>query len=247
MRPFSIHCMEYHFFFSPEITKMKKKKNTKQSLLQQYVISFWRKHWTQWLWPKIPLLNQVLPYWNERSITRVLCVCILSHSRNFNEIEANEMDHESKIYENVSLEFYIFSRKCWWFSVAVCVCVFVRRLLIDASVYALLTFQLCDALISSAVYFWCSFLPSLSFPSSVALFIILTITIQVFSALRSKPIQFSNFASNFLVYFFALCQANLVHSKRLLMLWMHFVCFALFHLLFLVLFSLYVIFSGMFL
>lgn len=26
MRPFSIHCMEYHFFFSPEITKMKKKK-----------------------------------------------------------------------------------------------------------------------------------------------------------------------------------------------------------------------------
>lgn len=55
------------------------------------------------------------------------------------------MDHGNKIYENVPLEFYIFSRKLKMmlmiFGRNVCMC----RLLIVASVYTLLTFHLCDA------------------------------------------------------------------------------------------------------
>lgn len=57
------------------------------------------------------------------------------------------MDHENKIYENVPLEFYIFSRKLKMmlmiFGRIVCMC----RLLIVASVYSLLAFHLCDALL----------------------------------------------------------------------------------------------------
>lgn len=133
----------------------------------------------------------------------VCCSLTLSFFRTLVHSISNGMDHENKIYENVPLEFYIFSRKLKMmlmiFGRIVLVCVYVCRLLIVASVYTLLAFHLCDALLL-LLYLLLSL--SLCVFFSVSAFIILSITVLVFSAFTSKPNQFSNFATDSLRVFF---------------------------------------------